>query len=410
MTCRDVPRYVVATGFFTWAFFAPWGITGAEIGLGISLFGAVLDAFLNRKSLSLRLSFVIALLFIFWAFRSSVSGKPHKLGDIQSLWIMFIFFVSAIYLNGKVSAKGVLTLFLLSLSVCAIYTIIQHYTGLDLMHHAKDTKMLKQITKGRYQVIGTYSHHLTLANVMLVGSILAFGRALEKVRRARVFWLICGLLMSCAMVFTFAHGPFAGFLAGIFVLAILVAPKRAKPVLIGVIAFLLLLLAISAGFRFFVFQKWSEHVHWERFYLWKASLKIIKENPIFGVGAGNFREQVTPLLEQAQIRLTSRAHAHNSFLQYAVEFGLVGAGLIICFFGLLLVRGTKRVSEMRANENQGYLELAGYISAISGLLVSGLTQHVLGDSEVAIICWLLCGAISAKSEMPLESASPKRSR
>lgn len=407
MRYRDLPRYIVAMGFFTWAFFAPWGVTGAEIGIAISLFGAILDIFFNRDVLKPKLSWIPVFLFLLWALRSSVSGEPVKLANYQSMWIFFMFFVSSAYFDGKISSKSVLTLFLLSLSVCAIYTIVQHYTGLDLMHHAKGTKMLKQIGNGGYQVIGTYSHHLTLANVMLLGSVLAFGRALEKVRRARLFWLISGLLMTCATLFTFAHGPLAGFLAGIFVLAVLVAPRRALPVLAGVGALSILLLATSSNFRFFIFQKWSEHVHVERLYLWKASLQLIRENPLFGVGAGNFRAQVTPLLKHAHIYLTSRAHAHNSFLQYAVEFGLVGAGLIIWFFGLLLVRGTKKIIELKTNENRGYLELAGYVAAISGLLVSGLTQHVLGDSEVAIICWLLCGIISAKSEEPLKSVSSK---
>lgn len=405
MTYKNWPRYIAATGFFTWAFFAPWGITGAEIGLAISLLGALLDIFINHKAPKIKPSWIPALLFLLWTLRSSISMKPIGLGSYPHLWILLMFFVSAIYFDGRVSARSALTLFLLSLSACAIYSIIQHYTGLDLMHHDKSEKILKLVKDWRYQVVGTYSHHLTLANVMLLGSVLAFSRTVEFARRARLFWLISGLLMTTAMLFTFAHGPLFGFIAGIFVLSVLVNPKRALFVLAGVAILAALLLAISSNFRYFILHKWGERVHAERLYIWRASLKLVGEHPVFGVGAGNFRKHAEPLLKDVPIHISSRAHAHNTFLQYAVEFGLVGAGLIIWFFSSLIISGIKRLAALKRTGEHGYLELAGYIAAISGLLVSGLTQHVLGDSEVAIICWLLCGIISAKAESPLESAS-----
>ena len=409
MTHKEWPRYIVVAGFFTWAFFEPWGITGAEIGLGISLLGTILDVFINRKTLKVKASWIPAFLFLLWSLRSSISTKAAVgLNSYPHLWILLMFLISAIYLDGEISARSVLTLFLLSLSVCAVYSIIQHYTGLDLMHHDKSEKFLKLVRDWRYQVVGTYTHHLTLANVMLLGAVLAFGRAIEFIRRARFFWLISGLLMATAMLFTFTHGPLVGFIAGICVLAILVDPKRAIFVLAGVALLALLLLALSDNFRYFILHKWSDRAHAERLYVWKASLKLVREHPIFGVGAGNFREQITPLLKDVPIHISSRAHAHNTFLQYAVEFGLVGAGLIIWLFSSLLVSGIKRLAALKRAKDRSYLELAGYIAAVSGLLVSGLTQHVLGDAEVAIICWLLCGIISAKSEGLSEGVSSER--
>lgn len=60
------------------------------------------------------------------------------------------------------------------------------------------------------------------------------------------------------------------------------------------------------------------------------ALELFKDNTITGTGAGSFYG-VFPEYRQADVGLTYFNHAHNDYLQFAVEFGLIG------FIPLLLV-------------------------------------------------------------------------
>ncbi len=65
-----------------------------------------------------------------------------------------------------------------------------------------------------------------------------------------------------------------------------------------------------------------------RLELWRDSLQLIAQHPLYGVGWRNFsaarwNELSTPMLEP------NMAHAHNLVLNLAVEFGIIGALLIL---------------------------------------------------------------------------------
>ena len=65
--------------------------------------------------------------------------------------------------------------------------------------------------------------------------------------------------------------------------------------------------------------------------IWKAGLRVLKQHPILGVGAGSYPEAVRPQLGVPGLP-GHRYVAHNTFLSVLVEEGVVG----FIFFGLLL--------------------------------------------------------------------------
>jgi len=405
---KRAPRYIVAAGAFAWAFFAPWGITGAEIGLAVALAGAIADIVWNRRLPQAKTAWLPMTFFLVWAFVCSSEGEPVAYDNFRHMWTFLMFFVSATYLDDKRLSRGVLTIFLLSLSVSAVYSIVQHYTGLDLMHHDTQERFLKLVKDWRYQVVGTFTHHLTLANVMLAGSVLAFSRAMRSSGKVRVFWLASALSMMSAMLFTFSHGPLLGLAAALVFLLVATEPKRALPLFGCVLLLVVVLFSVSHNIRYFLLVQWTEKVHTERLYLWGASLELLAKHPLFGVGPGNFRGAILPILETIDFRFTTSAHAHNSLLQYAVEFGIPGAIFMVCFFATLFYRGVRRLAELRTSGDYRRIELAACLAAIAGLITSAMTQHVFGDSEVALVAWLLCGIVSAETSESSKDSSAER--
>jgi tetratricopeptide (TPR) repeat protein len=79
----------------------------------------------------------------------------------------------------------------------------------------------------------------------------------------------------------------------------------------------------------------------QRFVIWSGILKMIKDRPILGVGVGNFNlfYPFYQLNREAAIVYADHfiRQAHNEYLQFAAELGLVGLGLFIWFISVLFI-------------------------------------------------------------------------
>lgn len=72
-----------------------------------------------------------------------------------------------------------------------------------------------------------------------------------------------------------------------------------------------------------------------RFHFWKDAMKIVKENPVFGLGGGAFEET----FRHYQSYFYSSTQVHNHYLQMWTEVGTVGLLIVIglCVFYMLTV-------------------------------------------------------------------------
>ncbi len=78
----------------------------------------------------------------------------------------------------------------------------------------------------------------------------------------------------------------------------------------------------------------------QRFEFWKAALRIIKENVVFGVGTGDIKNAFELQYDKMNSPLSkeSRLRSHNQYLSIAVSFGIVGLiwFLITLFYPMIL--------------------------------------------------------------------------
>ena len=63
-----------------------------------------------------------------------------------------------------------------------------------------------------------------------------------------------------------------------------------------------------------------------RLEMWKASYMIIKENPLIGIGRGNYKQHKQILIDQGKIdrSISGYKHPHNEYFTNFVEMGIVG--------------------------------------------------------------------------------------
>jgi len=140
-----------------------------------------------------------------------------------------------------------------------------------------------------------------------------------------------------------------------------------------------------------------------RLSVWKDSVALIRSQPLLGTGLGTFADSFT----RVQSTLLGRTvdHAHNDYLEFAVEWGLPGAALL---FGLLLwlfVR-TTRASLRPAKPESRYLALACSGSLLA-LLVHSLADFNLQIPANALLFSVILGlAASLDSPRPASAAHP----
>ncbi len=136
----------------------------------------------------------------------------------------------------------------------------------------------------------------------------------------------------------------------------------------------------------------------QRPFLWKGAYRIIKDHPWSGVGLGNFRLAYKNYLPY-ELQKTYN-HAHNNFLQLGAETGLPGLAAFIVLNIAILVFLLK--SYFRVSEEARKTWIGGVLCAFVGFHLAGLFEYNFGDSEVAMLFWLLVGfaAVAARQIRP----------
>ncbi len=185
------------------------------------------------------------------------------------------------------------------------------------------------------------------------------------------FWLLAPIL--CALFLTGSLSALISlFLGALFYLLLKKELKGIKGLfLLG----LFLLIPLSFLLRFIAGK---EHLSplfsvFMRVSYWRDSLEIIKLHPFLGIGLGNFN-------------LIYSRYAHNSFLQFWAEAGLVGIASLFWLVYSMLAGGIKRI-----NENKENLVL---FTCLVIFVLNNLLDFSFFLPEVSLIWWVILGLFS----------------
>ena len=133
----------------------------------------------------------------------------------------------------------------------------------------------------------------------------------------------------------------------------------------------------------------------------RTSLRMARENPLFGVGVGRFYSEYPRFSSPALLALYRNENAHNNFLQVLAELGAVG----LAAFLLLLYRAAATWRRAAAGAGSGgdgeastpdmSAERLGVVAGLMAFAITMLVGHPLLVPEVAFTFWLVLGVWSA---------------
>jgi putative inorganic carbon (HCO3(-)) transporter len=135
--------------------------------------------------------------------------------------------------------------------------------------------------------------------------------------------------------------------------------------------------------------------------IWLRARLMIQDFPLTGIGMGNFND-VANRLYPFGLTPINMDHAHNLFLQIAVDLGLPGLiAWLACWFTIL------RMAWQLYRKGDGTLRALGAAVLCSQVALGthGLLDCVTWDTRPAVIIWAIWG-LTAAAWLQLRSASP----
>jgi putative inorganic carbon (hco3(-)) transporter len=119
-----------------------------------------------------------------------------------------------------------------------------------------------------------------------------------------------------------------------------------------------------------------------------TGIQMIKAHPWFGLGpeeiARNFDSYV-PADIRRPLPIGYYGHLHNIYVQYAAERGIPGLLCVLWFIGLVVWDAIRGIIRLRGTRSQELFILHGTIAVVIGILVGGIFEYNLGDSEVLMM-------------------------
>ena len=242
----------------------------------------------------------------------------------------------------------------------------------------------------------TFDNPLILATFLVMTTpFCAFGTVYFKHSANRTISAVCLVLTLGGIFCTESRGAYIA--VALTIITLLVSNKKIFKKMFGFI----IVLAIGVPVIWVTRMKNSPAgdlltSNNSRMRIWDCSLKVFLEHPIIGLGAGT--ENLHQLIIQ---RLhTDRAHAHNLFLQLAVEGGIIGI-IFAAAIVAVIVKNLYSLFYLKDNKYRPYAIV--YTSAFIGFITMSLFEHTLQSPKEMMIFFFLLGFIEATYRMATDT-------
>jgi hypothetical protein len=342
------------------------------------------DKFLERKEV------IVSTLFIFSVFLSTLSSLRF-LPSFYAWFRLFIYFLLFLYSLSEIHIEdeffNILGIVSISVTLLSILGILQFFNKGSIFNN--------------YLLFGEQPYTLSTPNITvknLLGRAVVpsyglfrhpnvFGGYLSLMLlwlipfvRQRKVYLIPVVLGIISLFFTFSYISWASFLFGLFSHLILSRSVKntynKKQILSGIVVALGIFMLIIPVFRRGVYNDPSIY---RRINFSKASYRMIKDRPLFGVGFNN-SVVVMDFYNIDSNDISFVQPVHNIFLLIFSESG-VFSFLLLC---LLLILVVKKLV------NSSYFYIF-FISVLQIIILGSFDHYILTMHQTLLLFWLILG-------------------
>ena len=328
---------------------------------------------------------VLALLTIASAvFSRDPAASARHLGGLG----LFLLVPATIDLVDSPSrGRGLVLAFAASAVVLSIYGVWQFFHGGDDLHS---------------RIRSTLSHYMTFSGLAVLAGCLLLGLGFEARGRQRLLGVLA-LVPLVAVLLTFTRNAYVGLVAALVLYAAVRRPVLLLPIAAALVAVYLI---APPGIRDRIRSTadLSDPTNRDRIAMARAGWRMVRENPVFGLG-NDMVQPYYPLYREPGAPRWNVPHLHDNVIQLAAANGPFAALAYVAIVALFLARAIALVRRRDAPASASLW--AGALLAGAAISVAGLFEYNFGDTEVEMATLIvlalpfsrLSGALGA-SERP----------
>jgi O-antigen ligase len=235
-------------------------------------------------------------------------------------------------------------------------------------------------------------------------------RSLDSHQTARIFVAFCGLtvsaLLAAAIISSLSRMGFAAALTAVVFIAIvglnhvLWLPKRRLMAAGVLVITLVLVVALPSAKLVSRFADLEEYGN-DRWPAWRDTSKLIETYPVFGCGLGAYESAFVEFKTSAPA--ATQDYAHNDYLQYLAEMGVVGFAIVLFPLATIIFRLRFGLRQRQPDRWALALACAGSLLAIG--LHSFVDFNLYVPANMFTLAWILgisayvgdCGRLVSKA-------------
>lgn len=378
-------------GCYLFAFFSPFSIAGAQIGLVLALGFWLLDSILEFPR-PFPAGFLVGLVLFYMAAAllaafSGVNAK-NSFSALLELWLFLPLFFFSRRLQDGALRRRVFDVLVFSVGIIAVYAILQHFTGWN-PHRSEPLNPIGS----RFRAVGTFSTPLTFGLYFALATTACFCLGWGERSQSRgKFYLFVSFLSFLAVLYNVGRAAQLSLLAGFLLVLFFLKAKDRWRVSASIVA---VTLAAYLGSPV-IFTRFHQLEHFEfdpaapnrRLAIWERSYRIFQDHPVFGIGFGNFESEYQKQLGSSGAKVLG--HAHNDFLNVLVAAGLFGLAAFLFFWKVLFFRLREGLQKIRAGPERKFLIMG--VTSLGVYLVYGQFEASFFDQEVQMLLFFLLAA------------------
>ena len=312
----------------------------------------------------------------------------RSLVHFVSLWHVAIYLLVVNTVRDEVWLRRGLAVLLVTVGLNAGYGLAQYFgDGLYLFRELDSTV---RWAEGVNREIGTFSHSMTFAGQMMLVGLMGAALLLWRKRGAPgMRWVIPVVVIFTALAFSYTRSAWLGGALGLITLGFMKGRRTAMGIGVAAVLVVSLIALLQPAYwdRIKSIADPSHPGNRPRIQMARVTFHMFKEDPLFGVGAGNYGKGSE--LFRRQYGVSNKSHPHNNLYSQIAEKGLLGLGVFICIWWIFFKEAW--LARRYAVDDLSRALSSGSLVALIGFHVAGMFESNFGDSEVAMMMWLMVG-------------------
>jgi O-Antigen ligase len=324
--------------------------------------------------------------------------SEFKWGSLLQMAKFFPIFIYVKFLidecfNDPSFIHDVIKILRLTCFIAMIFLAIQLVVGLQFTYYEELNQNAIAADEGGRRYPGFFQDSQANAQFMAMSSFLFLFSFDEKMKvPLKNFFYF--MLVVIAMFLTGGRSGLGGFIIGMAVLFLLAGRKYVMLLAGVVVCGVIIVVFLSDYFLIFNRQEGVGDSFNTRYELWERAYEIFKNNPLFGIGIGNYLDFVM-IHDQEQYAVLNDEiiyflQPENGYLKLLTEFGIIAFSIFMLFILIPVVRAI--VMYLRNKfDHQVILLIA---SLISWLVAFNTVYSILDKRIFILVATLTCLALT----------------